>query len=193
MFHNTKSSMTTVTREELRVILGKIKDPQRVTLISKTVPRMRKKNNPNYGKIFKVSKISGVIGCNYQKEVNQQRNREQKLKYHNGKVDVNKVPYFVPKSRRWGTKVGKTPWIRHKNKHYLEVKVEHAESHTFCDDQNNVVEGEKLSQIKTFFNSSHTVDSQNVSRKIIIRDYHENNIYAITLHDSGRTYLVKSK
>jgi hypothetical protein len=46
------------------------------TIVTETTPKMRKTNNPFFGRVTKVSKISAQLNTNYTQKVNNQRGRE---------------------------------------------------------------------------------------------------------------------
>lgn len=80
-----------------------------VTIITKTVPDMRKTDNPYYGDVIKISRVNCIINWIYANAIK--------------KVDPN----FVPQPRKWGTRKG--PFVEYTNnrgeqKLYLETKVE---------------------------------------------------------------------
>lgn len=46
------------------------------TLVMETVPKMRKTNNPYFGRVTKITKVQAQLNTNYTKKINNQRKRE---------------------------------------------------------------------------------------------------------------------
>lgn len=150
---------------ELKAALASRKGTSFVTIVALTDPRMRKRGNPYIGRVQKRSTVNGAIGWIYQNSVNRERARE------------NLEPDFEAFPRKWGQRIKGTPFVEHKGKTYLELKVERAISTEYLLDgevvDKSVIE-EWLPKRKP------EGERQEVDRPIILRDYDLANIKAIT-------------
>lgn len=150
---------------ELKAALASRKGTSFVTIVALTDPRMRKRGNPYIGRVLKRSTVNGAIGWIYQNSVNRERARE------------NLEPDFEAFPRKWGQRIKGTPFVEHKGKTYLELKVERALSTEYLLDgevvDKSVIE-EWLPKRKP------EGERQEVDRPIILRDYDLANIKAIT-------------
>jgi len=150
---------------ELKAALASRKGTSFVTIVALTDPRMRKRGNPYIGRVQKRSTVNGAIGWIYQNSVNRERARE------------NLEPDFEAFPRKWGQRIKGTPFVEHKGKTYLELKVERALSTEYLLDgevvDKSVIE-EWLPKRKP------EGERQEVDRPIILRDYDLANIKAIT-------------
>lgn len=150
---------------ELKAALASRKGTSFVTIVALTDPRMRKRGNPYIERVLKRSTVNGAIGWIYQNSVNRERARE------------NLEPDFEAFPRKWGQRIKGTPFVEHKGKTYLELKVERAISTEYLLDgevvDKSVIE-EWLPKRKP------EGERQEVDRPIILRDYDLANIKAIT-------------
>lgn len=150
---------------ELKAALASRKGTSFITIVALTDPRMRKRGNPYIGRVLKRSTVNGAIGWIYQNSVNRERARE------------NLEPDFEAFPRKWGQRIKGTPFVEHKGKTYLELKVERAISTEYLLDgqvvDKSVIE-EWLPKRKP------EGERQEVDRPIILRDYDLANIKAIT-------------
>jgi len=108
--------MKTINVNELAVKLMGINKPTPASIVTETVPGMKKTNNDFYGRVLKRSTKNVKIAFNYADEVNMQRASEGKS------FD------FTPNPRKWGAHLtlpdGKsTPVIVHNGQMYLECQV----------------------------------------------------------------------
>jgi hypothetical protein len=129
---------------------------------TKTVPVMRKTNNPFFGKVFKITDANIQAGFHYINSVNNQLEREGK------KRNANLKP------RKWGVRIGGTPLVEHTNKKgdhnlYLEAKVENVNSSYFVDGDGNQVDREELAPF--LYASKKSSTQGNVEREVFLRDY----------------------
>lgn len=154
-----------MTPDELLAGLMKFKSSTIVSFVSRTVPVMRKTDNPYFGRIIKETRVNGVIRWDYQTAVNKQRVRELK------------EPTFESEPRAWGERVPGTPLIQHKDLFYLEVKVERASSVYLTDDGSEVA----LDDLKPFLPKKGE-GRQEVEKPVILRDYRLDHIIKIIWH-----------
>lgn len=153
--------MKSLTKQELVEVLKSVKGNTFISIESKTEPKL-KKGNP-FNALIKISKVFGAIGFNYENSVNNQRIRES--------LEVD----FEAKPRQWGKRIKGTPLVEHKDKYYLEVKVQGAESDYFQD--NNRVDVDKIKP--WMYNSK---SRQGVEKEVIVRDYSLDNISRIKIN-----------
>lgn len=108
-----------VTLEQLVQRLLAIDHATPITIVTSTVPKMRKTGNQYYDRIRKITVANVFANCNYEAAVNRQRERE------------HKEQDFVVQPRAFGTRItlnGKnTPVIEYTNKdgqykRYLEIQ-----------------------------------------------------------------------
>ena len=188
------TNVQTISTESLITVLNTLPaEPADVTIVSRTEPAMRKTDNPFVGKLFKVSTVSGTINWQYGHEVNRQRQREGGFEIVNGQPVIATVDEFKSHPRKWGQRIENSPFVEHKGQHYLELKVSESNGHEYRDENNELVTGETLEHAKTFFPKRNESSRQKVENKIVLRDYRLDRVTAITLHDSGMTFLTGAK
>ena len=168
--------------EQLIEMLTKNKGAKIVTLYTETKPQLKKANNPYLG-VVKRSRVNGIVNFNYENSVNRQRGRE------GSETDFEAV------ERKWGRRINGTPVIEHKNKYYLEVKVERTldTEYKLGDD---IVSYENL---KPYF-YARSVNQQGVENEIKVRDFsldslkglkYNGELFEIVNHISSVKELVK--
>jgi len=154
-----------ITLGDLKAALASRKGTSFVTIVAVTEPRMRKRGNPYSGRVFKRSRVNGAIGWLYDSGVNRQRVRE------------GLEPDFESFPRKWGERIKGTPFVEHKGKTYLELKVERALSTEYLLDgeviDKSVIE-EWLPKPKP------EGERQQVEAPVILRDYDLANIKEIS-------------
>lgn len=150
---------------ELKAALASRKGTSFVTIVAVTDPRMRKRDNPYAGRVQKRSTVNGAIGWIYQNSVNRERVREEL------EADFESFP------RKWGERIKGTPFVEHKGKTYLELKVEKSISTEYLLDgeviDKSVIE-EWLPKRKP------EGERQQVENPVILRDYDLSNIKEIS-------------
>lgn len=163
----------TIDIEVLAEFLRKIKGAAPATITVKTFPRMVNKENPYYNLIYKLAKVNGMINCNYESMVNRQRIRE------------GKDPDFEALKRSWGIRMTGTPLVLHKNKQYLEIKVQGSEY------EYRYISSDKLvnkDSVNPFILTSSTARQQ-LDNPVILRDYSLENIKGIAVE--GKFFEIK--
>lgn len=134
-----------------------------VTFAAKTIPPLRKKNNPYLGRVHKISKVNGIIGIwSYQNSVNRQRDKE-------GVED-----FFVPIERRWGKRIPQSPFVEYQDKLYLEVRVNNSNFAYYLDNQ--LAPDSDVKLIESFIPEKNESLRQMVDSPIVLRDYEICNI-----------------
>lgn len=160
-----------IVQAQLVNYLTAIKGAVIVTLTTETEPAMRKTDNPFVGTV-KRSRVNGVINWSYEKSVNRQRGREE--------LGAD----FVAEPRKWGERLPCSPLVAHKDKLYLELKVERSLDHSYWFNGREVAE----SDLKPFFPVKKEGARQGVTKAIILRDYALDSIRSITV--GGETYTI---
>lgn len=155
--------MKTLNQAELVDLLGKVKGTTFVSIESVTTPKI-KAGNPFIG-LKKISKTSGAIGFNYENSVN------------NALVKEGQANDFKAEPRKWGERVVGTPLVKHKDKFYLEVKVQSGESDYF--DDNGRVDNKDIKPWEYAKKSR-----QGLENEVILRDYDLSNITRIKINKS---------
>lgn len=161
-------SVRKVNQVQLRKNLEKKKGARIVSFIAETVPDMRKTGNPFIGKVKKVSHVNGLINWIYSNAVNRQREREEK------------VPDFVPLRRSWGERLRGRPFVAHKGRLYLEVKVQKSIKHEYFIDGKPATEQEQ-EEIKSFLSKKEEGTRQQLDNPVILRDYKLENIKQVSI------------
>ncbi len=187
--------MQTITRSKLKDLLYHRSGASIVTVVSRTEPDMRKRDNPFYGKVCKVAQVNGMVGFRYKNSVNNQRFREGQPV-----DDGGNVVEFEPLPRKWGNRLYRedvdpntgatvrrlTPLVLHKGRHYLELKVERLLSMHYQDEDGNPVPAEDLHP--WLRQRSGESSRQLVERPVVLRDYALDSIEEIRM--DGVIYRV---
>lgn len=65
-----------ITQTEFAELLRTHKGASAVSITTETEPKMRKTNNPYFGRVKRIARRSGMLGASYENAVNRQRERE---------------------------------------------------------------------------------------------------------------------
>ena len=149
---------------EFKNLMDSKKGASFITITALTTPDWIAGKNPYKESVKKRSVVNGVINWIYTTSVNRQRLRE------------NKDPDFAALPRRWGRRIYKTPFVEHKGKYYLELKVERLLSVEYVDTDNNLVP-DAAQYIKV-----PGPTRQEVNKEIVLRDYYVGNILSFTFN-----------
>jgi hypothetical protein len=98
-----------LTQAEIIEMLRKRRGASFVSVTTSTEPRLKKDNNPYFGRIRRICRRQGMIGPLYQNAVNNQRIREEK------------TPDFLAEPLPWGQHDGPY-FITHNGRTYLKLK-----------------------------------------------------------------------
>lgn len=168
-------------------LLHERRGTQIVSIVTETIPSMNKKNNPYYDKekgTFRVTKrswVNGMIGWNYSNSVTNQRLREG-----------HESPEFIAQPRKWGERIAGSPFVKHGDTLYLELKVERTvERPLFYLDGELLVEeydNDVLEDIKKYIKIPKQAMTQETDKEIILRDYRLDNILSIRC--GGQDYRI---
>lgn len=165
-----------ISIREFRELLGFIRGAKIVTLVTLTRPRMKKGGPVD---LFKISRVNGIIHCDYSNVVNNQRERE------------GTVPDFEALPRSWGTRLRNSPFVSHVTKDgdhklYLEVKVQKVISTEYKVNCTTV----SYEDIKKYLYENRSNGSrQQLEKEIVWRDYDVNHIISIDIDGAG--YILK--
>lgn len=160
-----------VSAIELKELLKQVKGATFVSFLAHTTP------NKVHPELVKSTYINGVINFSYANSVNK------------ALVKEDKEPNFKPQHKRvWGNRVNTVggylcSLIEHKNKNYLEVKVNRTIDQAFLYYGKKVAKekiGGLLPKIK--------VPNQGLENPVYVRDYNLDNIRMIKF--GGNTYHV---
>ena len=147
-----------------------------VQLFTKTVPQMRKTNNPYYGKVSKIAETNCQIGWIYENAVQNQRDREE--------IEED----FTPHPRQWGqhminpiTKKISRVMIDHVKKGgeynaYTQMRTLSVKDVHYVDEKGIRLTDEKTAELKTFLSGRTKSKTQRTEKEIIVSDYNLDNI-----------------
>lgn len=140
-----------------------------IGVVCKTIPKMRKTNNPYYDKIVKVSHFTAQVNFDYENAVNNQREREGK------KTDFESMPSYASViTRDDGTL---TPFAKHKTSGavYLRVRpIQYSDSSYFYN-------GKQISKdtLASFLIESNSSERQELNKPIPYRLIDIKNVVAV--------------
>lgn len=165
-------NMKALTIDSLVDLLASVKGATFATLITETDARLKKTGNP-FGDVRKVSRVNVCLGFQYENAVNRQRVRE------GNEADFQAAP------RQWGERKPGTMLVEHKDKLYLETKVEHSLGYTFFDANGNELSAE---QVEPFLPTRSESSRQDTDKEILVRDYALESIRSLAI--GGETYVM---
>jgi len=136
-----------------------------ITIVAETDPRLNKRGNPYSGRVIKRSRVNGAINWIYGNGVNRQRIRE------------GLEPDFTAHPRKWGERIKGTPFVEHKGRTYLELKVERVLGTEYLLDGKPI----DRSLIEEWLPKRKSESGrQEVEKAVILRDYELVNIRVVT-------------
>ncbi|MHC4315220.1 MAG: hypothetical protein ACYSW3_22475 [Planctomycetota bacterium] len=159
-----------------------------VTILATTDPKVKKGSkrgqpaaNRFYGRTEKRSVVNGIVNWKYSNAVNNQRARE-----HEG--DISTLEHFEPAPRKWGVRLEGLPFVEHKDKLYLELKVQRSLGHEYyATDTGELLPTDEVEQCLPVRKAS---SRQGVEKEVILRDYDVNSITGIRI--GGEEYTVSA-
>jgi hypothetical protein len=178
------TAATTLSRSDLVEKMKGRRGSFFVTIVADTDPRLLKTGNPFAG-VRKISRVNGLLNWIYENAVNNQRVRENQPLDSTGEVE-----HFDAKPRKWGERIRRddgtvTPLVEHKDRHYLELKVQKSLGHEYRDSTGAVLDP---AQVAKFIPNRKEGERQEVDSPVILRDYAIENIVQITI--DGIVYEV---
>ena len=158
--------MKNINSRQLLDLLLSVKSACPVSLITKTQPKMLKKNNPYFNKIWKISKINAMLNANYELGVCNKKLKENPYTW----------PNFRSMARKWGIHANKS-LIRHGNNLYVQVQILKILWSNYYFN-NKLID---ISILEPFLIKSN-LNRQQLDNPIIIRDYALSSIKQINLN-----------
>lgn len=150
-----------------------------IVIITKTEPRMRKTNNPYFGRVQKVTRLANVaIGYNYENVVNSRLAQEGKDQLH--------FTAQKPNGKSWVKGFENLFLVADKDpsQEYLRTTMRKNTKPTtmYLVDGKQATDAE-VAEIKTFIQTSAKPTNQGLDEgdEVIVRDYKVENIISITL------------
>ena len=152
---------------------------QAVGLTTVTVPEMRKRGNPWFGGVSKITTVNGFINSKYTRVVNRQRTRE------------DKAANFRAVERAWGIRIKGTPLVSHSNVEgtvllYLEIQVTHRTWEYRETDTGTLIDED---QLRPFLKPRRPQRRQGLDREIMLRDYRLDHIAEMRI--GGEVWRVR--
>ena len=154
--------------------LNGIEGSQPVGMITLTIPDMKKRSNPFFGRVIKISHITAFINCRYSRSVNLQRIREAQS------AD------FRARERAWGSKIEKRPLVEHDDQYYFEVKLQARKSQLRLIETGEVIPPEA---IKPFISPVKKNRRQRLNREVILRDFRIDHVAELRI--GGQVWRVR--
>lgn len=169
--------MKTITQRQIIDILNSIDKPTFVHIVSQTKVRMNKGGNPFYGEVIKRKSANYLVGCSYEKRVN------------NNRVKEDKDQDFVAQSCTVGKHISKCVlWNNNTKKYYLMVEIMNQSADTPKTTyifRNNEIE---LGQIKMFLPTPSNYQSQDLDNTVKVITIALDNILQITINK--QSYMI---
>lgn len=162
-FDPRAEQFTPIGLEQFQAMLAVKNGPQFITLVAKTIPKMRKKGNPYKDNCVKIARRNAAINCSYESLMNNAIKKLLENEAANeeiieaiktlypkceGPERVNN-PYFAAGPRQWGTRLSGLPFVSHVNKQgehrlYLETFVMRELAHEYQTLDGNIIPDEEL-------------------------------------------------
>jgi hypothetical protein len=166
-----------ITRNQFAAIVGQITTPTPITLVTLTVPELRRTGNP-YGpnEVLKKATVTGVIGADYEATV---------------KVNQMYVAGVAPTF-----KAGKAPWgervngslVEHKNAFYVSVLGGKSSDVSYIDTKGQTVEFDKISPyMPARAENKKQADAGLTESQVVPRNYKIASILIATIGDTTYT------
>jgi hypothetical protein len=160
-----------ISKERLEQLLAQhtSKKTTIVSFAAKTIPPMRKTKNPYLGRIYKISRVNGIIGIwVYANSVNNQRLRE------------NSVADFEALERCWGKRIPYSPFVEYNGFLYLETKVQKSSSAIYVDGK--LASRKQMEHISKFLlRKEGESRRQQLIKEVVLRDYRMDHITHLQL------------
>lgn len=164
--------MEIIGQNEFKGLFRENRGAEVVTITAVTKVELTAEGKAALGVVWKRSVVNGMVNWKYENAVNNQRGREGLEKD------------FVAFPRKWGQRVEGTPFVEHKDKEYLELKVQNSLGHEYLDSDGNVLDRAAVEQYLRPKGASR----QGVEREVILRDYSLENLRAVNMR--GETYVM---
>ena len=159
----------TVT-EAIGIINTVVRGTMAISVDAVTIPSMRKKGNPFYKDgiclLRKYCRMDGLVGFDYENSVNNQANREGK-----GEREA--------KARKWGVLTANRLFVTHKDKYYLQMKVQSTSKPVYRLPDGTEVDKAELEQ--WLQKSSKSSTQADLNKEVVLRDVKMENIAGMRL------------
>lgn len=166
---------TPISFAKLTKILFDVVGHKFLTITTETEPKMRKTNNPYFGKVKKVVTSNVSMNFDYSTVVNNRLNKEGKEKT------------FVAKPRVWGERIPNTCFIMHNDAMYVELHYKSEPSSTKFFLDGNEIEKTLIQEFLQEPNSN--AEHQGLDKEVILRDVKISNIKEVKIN--GFHYVVE--
>jgi hypothetical protein len=140
-----------------------------LSVITVTTPKINKAGKEKFGEVMKVANAGGLLGYDYENSVNNQREKEQKLR------DFLSEPLWNGKGRRVSPAMSEHI---DKGTKYMTYKHQQTNSVNYIDSQGNVID---INDLKEFFYKSKN-RKQGTNKVINHREVKINNIRYIKMN-----------
>lgn len=160
-----------ISASDLIAMLHSVKGATMVSFVASTEPRLRA-GNP-YPGLRLVRKVGAVLNFNYAAAVNRQRERE------------GMTTDFVAEPRKWGERIAGTPLVYHKDKWYIEAKVERSDVIAYIMPDLSPVDPE---EVEKWLPPARHSGRQGTEKAIMLRDFAVENIRSIRM--KGSEYII---
>jgi hypothetical protein len=143
----------------------------------------RLKRGNTLGQVLKRAVVNVMLNWAYERAVNRQREREAGAS--NDEACASTIETFRAHPRKWGRRVPRTPFVRHREKLYVECKIQRVVSTAY-----ELLDGTAVPEASVLpFLPARSASRQGVDREIVLRDYGIDSIVALTV--DGERYLVR--
>lgn len=171
-----QKNTTNINKTELLNILLGVEKSTFGNLVTKSMVRMNKKNNPYYGKVFKVSKCNYLLGNDYGIRVQKNESKE------------GLTPDFVPMENKVGNHISKCVLFNENTQsHYLMVE----RFDEIKPQVEYVFEGNQIDKMlfNDFMVKVSETSRQEQERKVMVLSYKLDSIKELSLN--GQHYVVQ--
>lgn len=166
--------MVKIRRSQLIGILAEQNKACPITITALTDAQAKKTDNP-FGRIFKMSRVNGFTGFNYENSVNRQREREGNEKD------------FEAQARSWGERINNC-LVKKGEEYYLTIKVEKSLMKPVYMYYSNGLQIISRETVAKFLRPAKSSPNQGLDREVIYRNYKLESIVKICIN--GQTYKV---
>lgn len=98
------------------------------------------------------------------------------------------VQDFEPEPRKWGIRIAGSPWVLHKDRRYIELRVLRTIRHQFVDAEDNSLDEELIRPYLPAQSSNAIHQGVTQEMEIILRDYEWDNIRGVTY--AGKNIII---
>ncbi len=199
-FDERAGDFTPISLKDFQAMLAVARGPRFVTIVSRTIPTMRKKGNPYRDNCVKIARRNAAINCSYESLMNNAIVRLIKDEADNETIvaairsqyglpvedPLVAGKYFTAGPRQWGTRLYGLPFVSHVTKSgehrlYLETFVMRELAHQYQTLDGDIIPDQEL---KDF------IDLE-PAKLVELKDYDTRNLVACVC--GGQGYLITSE